>query len=333
MRRFWFPLLWLPGLLAQAPDNATRACMREFGKSVRALEHSLGAGEHAETAAAAQLIAKLAPDLALTELPGGESERGDASWHADRVRATAAELASAAEAADLPLQQDAFGRLRAACAACHLQLRGPDDERGFWPGQRNALFGRVRVLTADGQPRDRADHLVLFLEGLPRQPAPPNRRVEITQRDRTFRPDLLVVPVGTTVSFPNHDTVFHNIFSLSKPQPFDLELYGPGETRMQQLGHAGLVKIYCNIHPEMVAHIVVLEHGSAVTATPGGFFCISDLPDGEFKLRCWSEFGGDQEQSVMLGGQLATRLDLQVQETKRRLPHRNKHGRPYREKY
>ncbi len=101
--------------------------------------------------------------------------------------------------------------------------------------------------------------VVIYLEG----PRPANvdpvgpAEFKIQQLNRRFSPDLLVVPVGSKVSFPNMDPIFHNIFSLSKPRPFDLGSYDKGETREVTFPKPGIVDIYCRLHPNMAAAVVV----------------------------------------------------------------------------
>ena len=334
----------------QPADGEAEALMRRLGKLVRSVEEAIDRADAVDVAAQARMLEiELAPRIALAVPQATPEARSDVPWHVDEVRRQARALAAAAAAEgthgggasaapaarqpDALLQREALWRLRQACAACHLQLRADDGTGSFWPGGGNAVFGRISLRAEDGSPRERADHVVVFVDRLPAEPAPPGLEVAIVQRDRTFTPDLLVVAVGTTVEFPNRDSVFHNIFSLSKPQPFDLKLYGPGESRAQLLAQPGLVKIYCNIHPEMAAHVLVLNNPHGVRVTPSGFYCLTELPDGAFDLRTWSEFGGGLESPVQLGGATALRLDLTMQEQQRRLPHRNKYGRPYREKY
>ena len=83
------------------------------------------------------------------------------------------------------------------------------------------------------------------------------RRFTLAQKNKTFQPRVLAVPVGSTVDFPNNDGIFHNVFSLSGPQPFDLGLYRAGETRVRTFTAAGTYRVFCNIHPQMTAIIVV----------------------------------------------------------------------------
>src|SRR5580698_1198623 len=98
-------------------------------------------------------------------------------------------------------------------------------------------------------------HVVVYLEG--NGPASPSRAASIEQQDRQFVPDLVVAPVGSTVSFPNMDAIFHNVFSLSKPKHFDLGNYSKGQTRTVAFPVAGIVYVYCHLHPNMAASIVI----------------------------------------------------------------------------
>ena len=78
-------------------------------------------------------------------------------------------------------------------------------------------------------------------------------QAEISTAEKAFSPHVLVLPVGSTVAFPNHDPFNHNVFSLSEEQPFDLGLYGRGEARSIKLERAGIIRVYCNVHSQMSA--------------------------------------------------------------------------------
>ena len=132
--------------------------------------------------------------------------------------------------------------------------------------------GRVTLLDKGNRPAEDVGQAVVWLEGggNPRAPV----QAEITTADKAFTPHVLVVPVGSTVSFPNHDPFNHNVFSLSEEQPFDLGLYGRGETRSVRVTRPGIIRVYCNVHAQMSA-LVVVPDGPYV-AQPGG--------DGSFSL-------------------------------------------------
>src|SRR6185295_19219929 len=90
------------------------------------------------------------------------------------------------------------------------------------------------------------ERVVIYLEGdLPSKPV----TVNLEQKNRRFVPDTLVVPVGSTVSFPNRDPIFHNVFSLSKPASFDLGNYPKDQTRNVKLAKPGVVFVGCRLHP------------------------------------------------------------------------------------
>ena len=116
----------------------------------------------------------------------------------------------------------------------------------------------------------------------------PKQRI-MEQRDRQFAPRLLAVPVGSTVSFPNFDPVFHNVFSLSPARPFDLGIFKNGETRDVTFKKEGLVRLGCNLHANMSAHVVVVAAPHYVVTSPGGQFAFRKLTPGKYQLRAWSE--------------------------------------------
>jgi plastocyanin len=115
---------------------------------------------------------------------------------------------------------------------------------------------------------------------------------EIQQQDREFSPDMVVVPVGSTVSFPNLDAIFHNIFSLSKPRSFDLGNYPKGETRTVTFPVPGIVYVYCHLHPNMSATIVVSPTQWCVRATADGHFVLPAVPPGKYTVVAWHKAAG-----------------------------------------
>jgi len=115
---------------------------------------------------------------------------------------------------------------------------------------------------------------------------------QIEQIDRRFSPDLLVVPVGTTVSFPNMDPIFHNIFSLSRPKSFDLGSYDKGDTRTVTFPKPGIVDIYCHLHPNMEATVVVAPTRWYARADRSGQYRIPDVPPGQYTVVAWHKSAG-----------------------------------------
>ena len=120
------------------------------------------------------------------------------------------------------------------------------------------------------------------------KPRAPRRGV-IEQRGREFLPHIAAVAVGSTLSFPNFDTVFHNVFSTSPTTPFDLGIYKVGEAREYTFTKEGIVRLGCNLHANMSAYIAVVSAPSYVITDDKGAFSFRRLAPGKYKLRAWSE--------------------------------------------
>ena len=115
-------------------------------------------------------------------------------------------------------------------------------------------------LGADGEADPLAferSHVAVYLEGGTKSAAAEFPKASIEQKDRRFAPDLVVIPAGSTVSFPNFDPIFHNVFSLSKAKSFDLGNYPEGQSRLVTFPVPGVVAVYCHLHSNMAASIVV----------------------------------------------------------------------------
>jgi plastocyanin len=128
--------------------------------------------------------------------------------------------------------------------------------------------------------------------------AAPLTRAVIDQRDKTFLPHITVVTVGTTIQFPNHDTVFHNVFAYFHAKKFDLGMYPRGASRSVTFDKTGLVSLLCNVHSEMSAYIMVVETPYYAVTDKQGRFRIKDLPTGTYVLHAWHESGASASQNV-----------------------------------
>ena len=131
----------------------------------------------------------------------------------------------------------------------------------------------------------------IYLEGGPPSAGAPVT-VELKQQNRMFLPETLVVAVGATVSFPNLDPIFHNVFSFSRPNTFDLGNYPKGETRKVTFNKPGIVSVFCHLHPNMSASIVIAP--SRWYASPGGDggYSLKDVPPGDYTLVFWHKTAG-----------------------------------------
>jgi len=143
--------------------------------------------------------------------------------------------------------------------------------------------------------------VVVYLEGTIAQPdveAAPKPAAEIQQIDRHFLPDLVVVPAGSTVSFPNMDPIFHNIYSLSKAKTFDLGAYDKGETRHVSFPKPGIVDVYCHLHPNMEATVVVIPNRYYARPDAVGHYQIPNVPPGHYTVVAWHKTAGFFRKSV-----------------------------------
>jgi plastocyanin len=124
------------------------------------------------------------------------------------------------------------------------------------------------------------------------QPGPMARLV---QKNKQFLPHLLAITAGTTVEFPNRDPFFHDVFSIYHGRPFDLGLYESGTARKVVFTKPGVSFIFCNIHPEMSAVVLVLQTPYFAETESDGRFQIAHLPPGRYKLEIWHELASPSE--------------------------------------
>ena len=157
----------------------------------------------------------------------------------------------------------------------------------------------------------------------------------LTQKNKMFEPHLLVVTRGSSVDFPNRDPWFHNVFSLFNGKRFDLGLYEAGTSRTVHFDRDGVSFIFCNIHPEMSAVIVVLGSRYFATTDKAGDFTIPDVPPGSYTLHVWNE-------NALPARLQALSHEVQVSEASHNVgtirvpvtkvasvPHKNKYGQDY----
>ena len=208
----------------------------------------------------------------------------------------------------------------------------------FLPGE--SLKGKVQ-LAGSGDPavRGRSDYsgVVVWLEPLD---LPPDTEAGLAvstmvQKDKKFSPHVLAIPLGGTVEFPNLDPIYHNAFSNFSGQPFDIGLYPPGTKRTVRFKHAGVVRVFCNIHPAMSAVIVVLKTPYFAVSNYDGAFEIKNVPAGKYRLRVFHERALPAtlealEHEIVVGPASLSMPLLTVSETGYLpAPHQNKYGHDY----
>lgn len=196
------------------------------------------------------------------------------------------------------------------------------------------ISGRVAVLEKGGVERRLVKDVLVYGDGV--EEAIPNelleRNVVITSQNKSFTPHVEAIPIGKSVTFPNVDNIMHNVFSISKGNRFDLGLYKSGAKQDFVFENPGLVRIYCNIHPDMSAFVFVQPNPYYTWVEVDGSFTIEGVPPGSYTVKVWSEQGGTAQPVVVTeAGASGVRLRLDVSKFKRR-PHLNKFGKPYKRK-
>jgi plastocyanin len=165
--------------------------------------------------------------------------------------------------------------------------------------QERVAKARLAVVTArlavapraTSRKAEKTPPAVIWLSPWHSQVAPSSTPGNFTlmQKNKMFSPHLLIVPVGSSVSFPNADPFFHNVFSLFDGRRFDLGLYEAGSTRSVVFSREGVSYIFCNIHSEMSAVVISLATPLYGLADPQGAFHVKDVPDGDYDLHVWIE--------------------------------------------
>jgi plastocyanin len=172
-------------------------------------------------------------------------------------------------------------------------LLGP----GLLPGQDVTVTAHVTaagsaVRTRRGQNADAVVWLTPLgdrVEPAAERSDAPAVHYQLLQQGKRFRPHILVVPAGAVVEFPNHDPFFHNVFSLFDGKRFDLGLYEAGSTKSVKFNLPGISYIFCNIHPEMSAVVVVTNTPYYALSDNSGNVVIKHVPPGRYELKVWHE--------------------------------------------
>jgi plastocyanin len=196
-------------------------------------------------------------------------------------------------------------------------------------GPAGSISGKVTVTESDGKAAS-AD-VIVYVTGFtePHDPAAPNP--QIAQKERRFVPDLVAITAGEEIVFPNQDPFLHNVFSKSSARPFDLGSYRKDSPKSKDFPNAGVVDVYCNIHPEMAATILVLPNRHHVHAAGDGTYTLDGVPPGTWMVFAYTRRAVKPTSArvTVVAGQTAT-VDLAL--VRGAEPdHLNKYGEHYHE--
>lgn len=154
------------------------------------------------------------------------------------------------------------------------------------PDRRATRTGE-RYQSSTGEPREiQTVPAVVYIAG----PVPgagaarPSGPTDLVQQGESFRPTLLVIPVGSSVRFPNGDPLFHNVFSYSRPKRFDLGRYPRGESKTVTFEKAGYVKVLCEVHKWMRAGVLVADNPFYAVVPESGRFRFDGVPAGRYRV-------------------------------------------------
>ncbi len=174
------------------------------------------------------------------------------------------------------------------------------------------------------------DPIVVWLTGSNlTAPSQVNNRFEIVTKNKQFVPHVLAVPKGAKVHFPNSDPIIHNVFSVSGANAFDAGRYPEGQGVSHQFEHEGLVKVFCNVHHEMNAYIMIADTPHIAYVGPNGKFQFQNLLPGEYSIQAFHPHGKLVQEQVRIVAAQTANAQLSLSLKEKRIAHRNKIGKRY----
>ena len=197
-------------------------------------------------------------------------------------------------------------------------------------GVTGGVQGHVTIMKGGAAQPD-ASNAVVWIDGLRLPGAPAGVvRAEMKSEHKAFLPRIIAVSRDAAVDFPNVDPIFHNVFSVSPGNRFDLGLYRSGTSRPNVFREPGLVRVYCNIHPQMVGFVMVVDSSFVAVTRKDGAFRFQGVPPGSYTVKVWHEEGGETQlpAHVRAGSDAALAFTLDASQFKAQ-PHKNKYGKDY----
>ncbi len=316
--------------IAHAQSSEIHPSMADFVTALNEATAQIGTGHVEELLSATRALAAASRETTGLQPYANDDKGGSFDRYLEDLRNLSDDLVVHVENGQTPGAVSALREIRNTCVRCHTIFR-PNTESNF-PNRGNIIHGQVAIEKMNGDDRTDRSNVVVFLDRAP-EGHPHRPHIAISQADRVFTPRVTAIVKGTTVDFPNDDIIFHNVFSLSKTKAFDLDIYSPGKSRSITFAKPGWAKVYCNIHPGMIAHVIVLDNPYFAVSDINGHFVIPNVPDGKYSIRTWHEFASSMKKRVDVTGEVVEVVDFQIQEDKRLRAHKNKFGKQYKGKY
>jgi len=193
------------------------------------------------------------------------------------------------------------------------------------------LVGQIEIqgVSSSRRLKDAMEGAIVYFE--PEKPVtskPSPKTLEMTTRKIAFEPRVMAINPGSTIRFPNEDTILHNVFSVSPSNIFDLGFYRRGDGKAWTFDKPGLVRVFCNVHYSMTAHVLVLKTPFFIRPDEDGKFRLQGLPAGKGTLRIWQDKARPWSMEVDTSTREPVIASLRMSR-RRVVPHKNKHGKAY----
>ncbi len=176
--------------------------------------------------------------------------------------------------------------------------------------------------------KENRSSVLVYITGF--KSAAPESTPKVVQKDMKFHPEILPIVAGQKVRFPNQDDIYHNVFSVSKSNPFDLgQNRGAENAGIVAFKNPGLVSIFCNIHPQMIAYIIVLNNSAFGMTDKNGKFTIQGIPRGDYKINAWRPNAKRVTRLIKIESDKQSIIHLEIRGSTRTVPHKRKDGSQY----
>lgn len=193
------------------------------------------------------------------------------------------------------------------------------------------VSGTLEVILKGDKKKDDLSTVVVYLDELKETvafSAEMKKDFLMSTKNKELSPRAMAIPLGAKVVFPNYDPIFHNLFSVSVPNDFDLGLYKGGASKSHSFAKPGIVRVFCNVHPQMSATIVVANSPYFTNVDKSGNFSLGEIPDGTYMLRAYAEEGQTEQKIQVSNTPLKVKLSIDGRNFKK-LKHKNKFGKDY----